>query len=154
MIDTDEECVQDEGSRLQRAFPAKDYDHAKPLLCRHAPDGKLEFEHPVAALTSHAESKTGGVWVVRPDDTVLLNSRGEIQERVAMIDPVRQDILQQLQRVSELAPELRFGQLVANLAFLAAGPWDQTLWNLEDDQLLSAIQQLRTDLERRQERVA
>ncbi len=71
-----------------------------------------------------------------------------------MIDPVRQDILQQLQRVSELAPELRFGQLVANLAFLAAGPWDQTLWNLEDDQLLSAIQQLRTDLERRQERVA
>ena len=71
-----------------------------------------------------------------------------------MIPPVRQEILRQLQRLSELAPELRFGQLIANLAFLAAGPWDQTLWDLEDEQLLAAIQQHLEDLSQRQHDVA
>ena len=63
-----------------------------------------------------------------------------------MIDPVRRDILRELDRVSEIAPELRFGQLVANLAFLAAGPWNETLWDLEDDQLLAALKQHIADL--------
>ena len=71
-----------------------------------------------------------------------------------MITPVRQEILRQLERLSELAPDLRFGQLIANLAFLAAGPWDQTLWDLEDDQLLAAIQQHVADLSGRQQSVA
>ena len=68
--------------------------------------------------------------------------------------PVRQEILHQLERVSELAPEVRFGQLIANLTFLAAGPWDQTLWDLEDDQLLAAIQKHLADLAARQQRIA
>jgi len=63
-----------------------------------------------------------------------------------MINPVRQEVLRELGRLSELAPDLRFGQLIANLAFLAAGPWDQTLWDLEDDQLLAAIRQHLADL--------
>jgi hypothetical protein len=71
-----------------------------------------------------------------------------------MIHPVRQEILSQLERLSELTPEIRFGQLIANLAFLAAGPWDQTLWNLEDEQLLSAIKLHIADLARRQQSVA
>jgi hypothetical protein len=71
-----------------------------------------------------------------------------------MINPVRQDILRQLERLSELAPDIRFGQLIANLAFLAAGPWDQTLWDLEDDQLLAAIRQHVADLSSRQQGVA
>jgi hypothetical protein len=54
-----------------------------------------------------------------------------------------------LARLSELAPEMRFGQLIANLAFMAAGPWDQTLWDLEDAPLLGAIRQLEADLSRR-----
>jgi hypothetical protein len=53
-----------------------------------------------------------------------------------MIDATRRDILGRLARLSELAPDMRFGQLVANLAFMAAGPWDRTLWDLEDEQLL------------------
>ena len=36
-----------------------------------------------------------------------------------MIEPTRQEILARLARLSELAPDMRFGQLVANLAFLA-----------------------------------
>lgn len=68
-----------------------------------------------------------------------------------MINPLRQDILRQLGRLSELAPDLRFGQLIANLAFLAAGPWDQTLWDLEDEELLTAIRQQLADFSERQQ---
>jgi hypothetical protein len=68
-----------------------------------------------------------------------------------MIPAVRQEILRELQRLSELAPEVRFGQLIANLAFLAAGPWDQTLWDLEDDRLLDAIHQHVADLSKREQ---
>ena len=46
---------------------------------------------------------------------------------------------------------MRFGQLIANMAFMAAdgGPWDQSLWDLEDEQLLAAIRQFESDLVRR-----
>ena len=67
-----------------------------------------------------------------------------------MISPLRQEILQRLTRLSELAPDVRFGQLIANLAFLASGRWDETLWDLEDEELLSAIQQHIGDLEKSQ----
>lgn len=66
-----------------------------------------------------------------------------------MIEPIRQEILTRLARLSELAPEMRFGQLIANLAFMAAGPWDQTLWDLEDERLATAIRQFETDLSQR-----
>lgn len=48
--------------------------------------------------------------------------------------------------MSELAPDMRFGQLIANLAFMAAGPWDQPLWDLEDEQQVVAIRQMESDL--------
>ena len=66
-----------------------------------------------------------------------------------MIEPTRQEILTRLARVSELAPDMRFGQLIANLAFVAAGPWDQTLWDLEDEQLVGAIRKMESDLSQR-----
>jgi hypothetical protein len=67
-----------------------------------------------------------------------------------MTDPTRREILDRMGRLSELAPDMRFGQLVANLAFLAAGPWDRALWDLEDEQLLGAIRQFEADLSRRE----
>ena len=66
-----------------------------------------------------------------------------------MISLTRQEILRHLERISELDPDVRFGQLVANLAFLAAGPWDETLWDLEDDALLLAVRQHAENLARR-----
>ena len=66
-----------------------------------------------------------------------------------MIEPTRQEILARLARLSELAPDMRFGQLIANLAFMAAGPWDQTLWDLEDNQLLDSVRQMEADLSQR-----
>jgi hypothetical protein len=68
-----------------------------------------------------------------------------------MIEPTRQEILARLARLSELAPDMRFGQLIANLAFMAAGPWDQTLWNLEDEDLVGALRQMESDLSKRAE---
>jgi hypothetical protein len=67
-----------------------------------------------------------------------------------MIEPTRADILRKLEQISDLAPDVRFGQLIANLAFLAAGPWDQTLWDLEDEQLLAAVRQHLADLANRE----
>jgi hypothetical protein len=71
-----------------------------------------------------------------------------------MINPLRQDILRKLERLSELAPEMRFGQLIATLAFLAAGPWNETLWDLEDQHLLAALEQHLADLSGRKQGVA
>jgi hypothetical protein len=66
-----------------------------------------------------------------------------------MIDPTRQEILTRLARLSELAPEFRFGQMVCNLAFIAAGPADQVLWDLEDGPLLEAVRKMESDFARR-----
>ena len=55
---------------------------------------------------------------------------------------IRREILAKLHRVGELDPDVRFGQLVANLATMSAGPWDRTLWDLEDEQMLDALNQL------------
>jgi len=66
-----------------------------------------------------------------------------------MISATRREILEKLSRLSDLAPDMRFGQLIANLATMAEGPWDQVLWNLEDDKLLSAANQFAGDLDRR-----
>ncbi len=71
-----------------------------------------------------------------------------------MTDPTRHEILGRLARLSDLAPDLRFGQLIADLAFMAAGPWDRTLWDLEDEQLLGAIRQFEADLSRRAAQLA
>jgi hypothetical protein len=66
-----------------------------------------------------------------------------------MISATRREILEKLGRLSELAPDMRFGQLVANLATIAEGRWDGVLWNLEDDKLLSAASQFAGELDRR-----
>ena len=38
-----------------------------------------------------------------------------------MISAQRQEILRLLERLSELTPDVRFGQLIANLSYLALG---------------------------------
>ncbi len=71
-----------------------------------------------------------------------------------MIEPTRRDILHALERLSELTPEVRFGQLIANLSYLAVGPTNEAIWEMEDEQLLIAIRQHDSDLSRRQASVA
>lgn len=52
----------------------------------------------------------------------------------------RHEILRLLARLSELAPDVRFGQLIANLSYRAIAPTNEAIWDMEDDQLLLAIQ--------------
>ena len=71
-----------------------------------------------------------------------------------MNSPQRQEILHPLQRLSELAPDMRFGQLIANLSYLAIAPTNEAIWDMEDDQLLEAIRQQLANLAVRTAHVA
>jgi hypothetical protein len=65
-----------------------------------------------------------------------------------MNSSTRRELLEQLQRLSELAPDIRLGQLVASLA-TTDRPWDETLWEMDDERLLAAAQELAVSLEKR-----
>jgi hypothetical protein len=54
------------------------------------------------------------------------------------LSPVRREILDHLSELSELVPEIRFGQLVANLSYLARGLSNESIWDMEDAELLEA----------------
>jgi len=55
-----------------------------------------------------------------------------------MINPVRQEVLQVLAELSEVCPEVRLGQLMANLSYLARGLSNEAIWDMEDEELLEA----------------
>ncbi len=66
-----------------------------------------------------------------------------------MIETQRQEILHLLERLSELAPDLRFGQMIANMSYLAIGPTNEAIWDMEDAQLITAIRQQIAELSER-----
>lgn len=55
-----------------------------------------------------------------------------------MTEPTRQQLLQVLGELSELCPEMRMGQLIANLSALAKGGTAEATWDVEDEELLAA----------------
>lgn len=59
------------------------------------------------------------------------------------------ELLEKLAGLWELSPEVRFGQLLANLGFLVADQTDQSLWDVEDEQLLKVMEQHRAELSQR-----
>jgi hypothetical protein len=71
-----------------------------------------------------------------------------------MITPQRQEILRLLERLSALTPDVRFGQLIANLSYLAIGPTNEAIWDMEDEQLLAAVRTHITELSQRTASVA
>ena len=58
-----------------------------------------------------------------------------------MIETNRRELLLALTELSETCPEMRFGQLIANLSTLAKGLSSDGLWDVEDDELLNAARQ-------------
>ena len=56
--------------------------------------------------------------------------------------PMREELLRLLADLSELTPELRLGQLVANLATLARGAQVEAIWDAEDEEFVSAARRL------------
>ena len=71
-----------------------------------------------------------------------------------MITAQREEILRLLERLSELTPDVRFGQLIANLSYMAVGPTNEAIWDMEDDQLVAAIHKHLADLSDRAMNVA
>jgi hypothetical protein len=58
-----------------------------------------------------------------------------------MIDPVRREVLEVLAELSEVVPEVRLGQLIANLSYLARGLSNEAIRDMEDDELLTAARE-------------
>lgn len=54
----------------------------------------------------------------------------------------RGELLRLLADLSEQAPDLRLGQLVANLATLAQGAKVEAIWDAEDEELVAAAERL------------
>ena len=59
-----------------------------------------------------------------------------------MTNKSRTELVQLLGELAEEASELRFGQLIANLATLARGAQEGAIWDLEDDELEAAATRL------------
>lgn len=53
--------------------------------------------------------------------------------------------------MSDLLPDMRFGQLIANLSSLALGPSPESVWDVEDAELLAAIRQQIENLDGRRQ---
>jgi hypothetical protein len=67
-----------------------------------------------------------------------------------MITPVQREVLQGLEKLLELSsPDIRIGQLVAWLGFLAEDMEMRGLGDIDDDELLVVIGRFRKDLEAR-----
>jgi hypothetical protein len=62
----------------------------------------------------------------------------------------QQDLIENLADIHQLSPGVRFGELLANLGFLVEDQTDQTLREVDDDQLLEIMERHRADLARRQ----
>ena len=58
-----------------------------------------------------------------------------------MISNDRRELLRVLAELSEEAPETRFGQLIANLSYLGRGLSAESIWEIEDAELLSAARE-------------
>ncbi len=67
-----------------------------------------------------------------------------------MIPTTRHEIIEKLVDIQQLSPNVRFGQLLANLGFLVEDQSDQSLREIEDHRLLKVTGQHRSDLVRRQ----
>ena len=71
-----------------------------------------------------------------------------------MINSNQQEILRKLSRLAELSQGIRLGQLLTHLGFLAEDMFDQSLADLEDEQLLRVLERHESELARRQSNVA
>jgi hypothetical protein len=67
---------------------------------------------------------------------------------------VRDELLRVLSRFSDHAPDMRFGQLIADLAFLARSSGPSDVWDVEDEEMLEAARSHLRELEQRSDLLA
>jgi hypothetical protein len=71
-----------------------------------------------------------------------------------MSTDLSKDLLARLSGLRELAADMRFGQLLATLGLLAEDTTGRSLWDIEDDEMVEAMERLRQDLARREQSIA
>jgi len=62
---------------------------------------------------------------------------------------VQAGVLQRLNEVRRLCPDMRLGQLMATLGLLGEDATGRSLWDLEDEELAAALEKFASDMERR-----
>lgn len=67
-----------------------------------------------------------------------------------MTPTIQHVLIEKLADIHHLSPDVRFGQLLANLGFLVEDQTDQSLMEVEDERLLEIMERHRLDLARRQ----
>jgi hypothetical protein len=68
-----------------------------------------------------------------------------------MSSDTRERALAVLTELASLAPDVRLGQLMAHLGFLSEDQVERSLWDVEDEELLSVLYRHRAELLARQE---
>jgi len=56
------------------------------------------------------------------------------------MEATRQKILKALSEMGEKYPDWRFGQMVSNVSTWAKGPTLEAIWDVEDEEFLSALE--------------
>jgi hypothetical protein len=67
-----------------------------------------------------------------------------------MIPTTHHELIEKLADIHQLSPDVRFGELLANIGFLVEDQTDQPLRDIEDDRLLEVMEKHRVELARRQ----
>jgi hypothetical protein len=67
-----------------------------------------------------------------------------------MMPTTHHELIEKLSDLRELSPDVRFGQLLANLGFLVEDQTNRSLWDVEDAELLAIMESHRSDLLGRQ----
>lgn len=63
--------------------------------------------------------------------------------------PARTEALAVLSECAALDPDIRLGQMMMMLDFLSQGRFGRGFWDIEDEEMLSLLQQHREELARR-----
>jgi hypothetical protein len=66
-----------------------------------------------------------------------------------MIPAERQELIRLIEEMSEGYPEFRLGQMIANLAFWAKGDQEGAVWNVADEELMTAAREQISNAKRR-----
>jgi hypothetical protein len=71
-----------------------------------------------------------------------------------MSSAARQELLRVLAELSDVCPEVRLGQLIANLSYLARELSNESIWDVEDEELLDAARKHLQEWRARRDAVA
>jgi hypothetical protein len=66
-----------------------------------------------------------------------------------MMTPERAELIDLIGKISAVYPEMRLGQLLCNLASMARGPQPESVWDVEDQEILTTARQLLEGLRER-----